>query len=122
MIRSVLSLLCCLLRVRIPNPFCDGHTDETRQRAKALLSQLQESLGLIDKLKNAIERKHACFDYRCGEVQKRTTPTQSVRFLLWINRNAEVLARVVPNFPPKQEFAKASACDIDDIVPLGKEQ
>ena len=55
-------------------------------------------MGLIKSVKGAIERKHAVFDTTCGRIMKEATPQQNVKFLLWITRNADQLARVIPDF------------------------
>lgn len=69
-----------------------------RIQAISFLEQLKESMGLIKILKSAIEKKHALFDRACGRIMKEAAPQQNVKFLLWITRNAERLAKVIPDF------------------------
>ena len=65
---------------------------------KMLSSQLQESYLLIQHLGKAIEEKHTTFDTECSKIQSEVSPIQSVKFLLWITRNSEKLAEVIPDF------------------------
>ncbi len=69
-----------------------------RERIKYLLGQLKESLDLLQSLKIATEKKHECYDYVCGRVQDAAEPTQTVRFLMWITRNVDRLAKHIPGF------------------------
>lgn len=62
------------------------------------LDLLQECVTLIRSLKVAIEKKHSLFDRACGSIMKEATPTQNIKFLLWITRNAEQLSKVIPDF------------------------
>jgi hypothetical protein len=65
-----------------------------RDRIQFLLSQLSESLRLVEELKVAIKRKHHTFDSLLGNIQSEATSPQVVRFLLWITKNSERLAKV----------------------------
>lgn len=47
-----------------------------RQRIKALLSHLQESLNLVTQLREAITKRHAHYDAQCGGVAQIATPKQ----------------------------------------------
>jgi hypothetical protein len=66
-----------------------------RQRIKALLSQLQESLNLVAQLRTAISKRHAFFDDQCGGVQQIATPQQMVQFLLWMSKNSQRLTSLI---------------------------
>jgi hypothetical protein len=69
-----------------------------REKTQYLLGQLKESLSLIETLKTAIEKKHACYDGICGRVQEAASPKQIVLFLKWISAHAEELAKHIPSF------------------------
>ena len=71
---------------------------ERRGKISSLLTQLQESLDLLQALKIHIEKKHACYDQICGRVQSAATPQQVVRFLIWITNNAEALGKYLQGF------------------------
>lgn len=45
-----------------------------------------------------MEKKHKSYDTICGRVQDEASPKQIVLFLLWIKKNAETLAKYIPNF------------------------
>lgn len=68
-----------------------------RQRIKALLGQLQESLNLVQQLKTAISKRHAFFDAQCGGVQQIGTPQQTVHFLLWMAANYKKINAAMPS-------------------------
>jgi hypothetical protein len=70
----------------------------SRAKAISFLNQLKESMELITSAKAAIEKKHAVFDTTCTRIMKEASPHQNVKFLLWITRNADQLARVIPDF------------------------
>jgi len=63
-----------------------------------LLAQLKESLDLLKTLKGAIELKHEVYDRICGRAQDAATPKQTVKFLIWISRHADVLSKYIPGF------------------------
>lgn len=63
-----------------------------------LLAQLRECLDLLGQLKKAIEQKHECYDAICGRAQSAASPTQTVKFLMWINKHADDLAKFIPGF------------------------
>lgn len=69
-----------------------------REKTLELLGQLKESLDLLKTLKGAIERKHEVYDRICGRAQSAATPKQTVKFLIWITRHADVLSRYIPGF------------------------
>lgn len=71
---------------------------ERRERIRSLLAQLNESLTLLNSFKAAVEKKHKSYDTICGRVQDEASPKQIVLFLLWIKKNAETLAKYIPNF------------------------
>lgn len=82
---------------------------ERRERVLELLSQLKESLGLLEQLKDLIEKKHMCYDAVCGRVQEAGTPRQNVRFLLWLAKNYKILGKHIPPNYPSRESNRASA-------------
>lgn len=55
-------------------------------------------MELIQTLKEAIEKKHSSYDHVCGRVQSAATAEQIVKFLIWISKNADKLAKFVPGF------------------------
>ena len=67
-----------------------------RQRIKALLGQLQESLNLLGELRDSIKKRHAHFDSQCGGLAQIATPKQTVQFLMWMEANKKELASLVP--------------------------
>ena len=69
-----------------------------REKTLELLGQLKESLDLLKTLKGAIERKHEVYDRICGRAQSAATPKQTVKFLIWITRHADILSRYIPGF------------------------
>lgn len=69
-----------------------------RQKAQILTNQLKGSFELIRDLKKAIDEKHAAFDSACGKVESICTPRQTILFLMWISKNADKLAQVIPEF------------------------
>eukprot|EP01038_Epipyxis_sp_PR26KG_P007984 gene7984-10827_t len=71
---------------------------DRRERIGGLLGQLKESLNLIESLKTSIANKHEAYDGICGRVQEAVTPRQTVLFQLWINQNADKLAKFLPDF------------------------
>ncbi len=96
---------------------------ERRQRIRQLISKLQESLNLIKQLRTAIEKKHMSLDSRCRAVQSAATPQQIAKFLMWVNRNHNALAKLIPNFPMKSSVSASTAAAIDRtsfINPIGK--
>lgn len=53
---------------------------------------------MLQSLKDATEKKHASYDHVCGRVQDAAQPKQTVRFLMWIAKNADRLAKHIPGF------------------------
>ena len=76
-----------------------------RQRIKALLAQLQESLNLVSQLRTSINKRHAFFDEQCGGVQQIATPSQMVKFLLWCTEKAQRLSALSSLGSPPEKFA-----------------
>lgn len=82
-----------------------------------MLAQLNESLALLNSFKTAVEKKHNSYDKICGRVQDEAAPKQIVLFLLWIKKNAETLARYIPNFSrnthyqPSADIIRGSGLD-----------
>jgi hypothetical protein len=94
-------LVCCLcvcVCVCLSQRVADSLTDCDRERIKTLLDQLRESLGLLQSLKDATEKKHASYDHVCGRVQDAAQPKQTVKFLIWITKNADTIAKFIPGF------------------------
>jgi hypothetical protein len=66
-----------------------------RQRIKALLVQLQESLSLVGQLRTAIAKRHGHYDAQCGGVAAIATPAQTVKFLLWVSEHSAKISRLM---------------------------
>ena len=85
---------------------------DRRAKIVELLTQLKESLRLIQSLRGAIDKKHSSYDSLLRRIQESTSPKQTVLFLLWITRNATALSRFIPQFSrsihhtPNVEFVK----------------
>jgi hypothetical protein len=89
-----------LLPIKVFNfLFCDNS-----ERIKYLLGQLKESLDLLQSLKDATEKKHASYDHVCGRVQDASQPRQTVKFLMWITKNADALAKYIPGFGVRASY------------------
>lgn len=71
---------------------------ERRQRVRQLLAKHMESLKLIEELRTAISRKHSRLDSRCRTIQNSSSPLQVAKFLLWVTKNSEKLAKYIPGF------------------------
>lgn len=101
----------------------------SREKIGALLRQMNESLTLLAEFKGAIEKKHTSYDSVCGRVQAAASPKQTVQFLLWITKNAHLLARHIPGFTrsqhhtPNVEFiaGKSSAASSSSVAQSKKQ-
>lgn len=71
---------------------------QQRSEVLNLLLHLKESLNLITELKESIKDKHEAFDRECGKILNEASAKQCVRFILWITKNADKLAKVIPDF------------------------
>ena len=69
-----------------------------RSEVLKLLLHLRESLSVIRELKSSIKDKHESFDRECGKIASEASAQQNVRFILWITKNTDKLAKVIPDF------------------------
>jgi hypothetical protein len=104
--------------------------DFYREKIAILLSQLQETLELLQGLKVHIEQKHATYDQICGRVQSAANPKQTVKFLMWITNNAEALGKYISGFRqsshpvPNAELVNkfANELNVDSLNSNSKEE
>lgn len=81
-----------------------------RQRIKALLVQLQESLSLVGQLRTAIAKRHGHYDAQCGGVAAIATPAQTVKFLLWVSEHSAKISRLMAEDDKSKISAPPSPC------------
>lgn len=112
--RLVLSFPYCRTFLLVALTFAFLHCFN-RDKTLELLALLKESLDLLKLLKSAIEKKHEVYDRICGRAQSAANPKQTVKFLIWITRHADVLSKYIPGFSrnihhtPNAEFVESEA-------------
>lgn len=87
---------------------------ERRKYIKNILIQQSECLNLIKNLKNMIEIKHKLYDKIIGKVQKSSTPSQIVKFLVWVGEKHDELSEVIRGYSDKSHVNEDATFFLSD--------
>ena len=82
---------------------------EQRQRIRELVNNLNESLLLLQKLKELCEQKNKTFNDRMSKTREILNPKQVVKLIMWIKEHSNVLGNICPGWTSEQVVKRHKA-------------
>ena len=79
---------------------------DQREKIHAVCENLKECLVLLGKLKSLCEQKTKIFHDRTNRCREILTSKQTVKLIIWINDNTELLESVCPGWGTEHIHSK----------------
>ena len=81
---------------------------DQREKIRTLCDNLKECLALIIKLKSLCEQKTRLFHDRMTKCREILTSKQTVKLIIWINDNTQLLDAVCPGWGTEHIHSKST--------------